>query len=455
MNSLLKRLLDRGLELNERAASTALNGFDWLFRRDNLVKSGRTWFDVVSHGDPMSVRHYDMRTDGKIELADGSLMPVAQELHEIPLLLVPPLGVTSETFDLMPNRSLVRYMAARGFKVYMIDWGTPEKRHARLRLKDYADRMMNQAIEDVLAHSGARQVSLMGWCMGGLLSLMQAGLREDERIANIITVASPIDVRGGGVIAGLGQALNTPARLMRKFTDFRLHSIDPKRMHVPGWLTTVVFKLTDPVGSVTTYWDLLMGLWDREFVESHSTTSDYLNNMLSYPAGVVQDMLIQVSVDNKLAKGEIKLGSKISRMANIHAPFYVFAGENDVLVAPSAASGSVDLVSSRDKRFEIAPGGHMGVILGARAQSIVWAKSADWLATRSAARPLAKPARRRRASAATESRPAPQHKAAPLPKPSKPQAARVAKAKPLSPLPKAKAVRAPRARKPLPEGPAA
>ena len=42
--------------------------------------------------------------------------------------------------------------------------------------------------------------------------------------------------------------------------------------------TTLVFKMTDPVSSVTTYWDLLTRLWDREFVESHSTTSDYLKD---------------------------------------------------------------------------------------------------------------------------------------------------------------------------------
>jgi polyhydroxyalkanoate synthase len=137
------------------------------------------------------------------------------------------------------------------------------------------------------------------------------------------------------------------------------------------------------VGSITTYWDLLMRLWDREFVESHSTTADYLNNMLSYPAGVVQDMLIQVAVDNKLAKGEIRLGKRISRFANISAPLYVFAGETDVLVAPSTARLIMELVGSTDKHFEIAPGGHMGVILGARAQSNVWKKSADWLAARS------------------------------------------------------------------------
>jgi len=386
VNKLLQQLLHNGLLLNERFAASAVNGFDWLFRRGELVKSGLTWFEYVHVGDLMKVRHYDLRTDGKIDFADGSSLPISLESHQIPLLLVPPLGVIADTFDLMPNRSLVRYMAARGFKVYMIDWGTPTRAHASLRLQDYADRMMNEAIQAVLEHSGAKQVSLMGWCMGGLLSLMQAGLKRDARIANIVTVASPIDTRqGSGVIASMGRVINTPAKMMRKVSDFRLLNVDPQKMHVPGWMTTVMFKMTDPVGSVTTYWDLLMRLWDREFVVNHSTTADYLNNMLAYPAGVVQDMLVRVTVGNKLAKGEIRLGNKISRFANIQAPLYVFAGKTDALVSPSTAKAIIGLVSSADKSFEVAPGGHMGVILGSKAREHVWKSSADWLADRSKA----------------------------------------------------------------------
>lgn len=97
-----------------------------------------------------------------------------------------------------------------------------------------------------------------------------------------MTVASPIDTRqGSGVIASMGRVINTLAKMMRKVSDFRLLNVDPQKMHVPGWMTTVMFKMTDPVGSVTTYWDLLMRLWDREFVVNHSTTADYLNNMLA------------------------------------------------------------------------------------------------------------------------------------------------------------------------------
>lgn len=383
MNALIRRALDQALELNERVADTIGNGFDWLFRRDDLIKSGQTWFELVHDGDPMSVRYYELPEDNEIELADGSRMPIERKRHPIPLVLVPPLGVTTETFDLMPNRSLARYMSARGFKTYLIDWGKPERRHAHLGMKHYADEMMSEALAKIRQHSGVQQVSLMGWCMGGLICLLHAGLKKDPRIVNIVTVASPIDLRGGGMVAGVAQVLNTPAKLIRKYTQFRLHQLDPAKLHLPAWTTTLAFKLTDPIGSITTYWDLITRLWDREFVESHSTTSHYLNNMLVYPAGMVQDMIVRVAVDNKLAAGEIEVGKKISRFKNIGASMLAFAGETDVLVPAPIARRIMELVPTADKRFSVAPGGHMGVILGSKAQKHVWAESAEWLRQRS------------------------------------------------------------------------
>ena len=379
----MERLLDRGAELNDRAAATVANGFDWLFRHDKLVKSGQTSFELIYTSDLMTVRYYALVTEDDIQLNDGSLLPIQRPQHAVPLVLVPPLGVTVETFDLMPKRSLVRYMAARGFKTYLICWGTPQRRHAKLGMKDYADRMMGEALDAVRAHSQQQQVSLMGWCMGGLLALLHAGLQPEGRIRNIVTVASPIDMRGGGLVAGVAQIVNKPAKLIRKYTDLRLNMLKPELFHTPGFVTTIVFKLTDPIASVTTYWDLITNLWDREFVESHTTTSDYLNNMLTYPAGVVADMLVKVVVDNSLAQGEFVLGRKVSRFARIQAPIFVFAGASDALISASTAEGILDLVGSTDKRFEVAPGGHMGVILGATAQNAVWRKSADWLVKRS------------------------------------------------------------------------
>ena len=388
MNKLTKIALDRGLALNRRMSETAANGVDWLFKRDTLIKSGRTWFELVLDGDLMSVRYYELPGEDEIQLVDGSHKPIERKQHAVPLVLVPPLGVTTETFDLMPQRSLVRYMVAAGFKVYLVDWGKPKKEHGHLDLKDYSYTMLGTALAKIRSHSGSEEVSMMGWCMGGLLCLLHQGQVQDKRIRNIVTVASPIDLESGsGLVAGLAgvaQKLNGPAQLVSNYSNLRLSALDPARMSLPPWMTTLAFKLTDPVGSVTTYWDLVTRLADREFVESHSTTGDYLNNMLMYPGGVLKDMAVKVVGDNQLAKGRVEVGGNLAELDAIESNLLAFAGETDILVPPEIAEKSVEIVASKDKEFRIVPGGHMGVIIGSKAQNSVWAESAEWLAKRSA-----------------------------------------------------------------------
>ena len=390
MNEVLNLGLGRALDANRRAARSLGNGLDWMFRRERLIKSGKTWYELVYDGDPMSVRYYGLPDDDEVELPDGSQMPIRRQQHAVPLVLVPPLGVTTETFDLMPQRSLVRYMAARGFRTYMIDWGRPRKAHAHFGLYDYAHRMFSQALERIRRHAGTEEVALYGWCMGGLLCLMYQGFNDDPQVRNIVTVASPIDLRGGGFVAQAAQLVNAPAQLVQKYTSLRLQMLDPRTFNVPPWMTTLAFKLTDPVGSVTTYWDLITRMADREFVESHSTTADYLNNMLMYPGGVVQDMTSKMAIDNTLADGRIELrDGHVADITRIRANFLAYAGDRDTLVPAQIASRSVDLVASEDKAFRIAPGGHMGVILGSKAYGAVWKETADWLEPRSQAQPLA------------------------------------------------------------------
>ena len=387
MNKLSKLVLDQGLALNHRMSGATANSIDWLFKRDTLIKSGRTWFELVHDGDLMSVRYYELPDEDEIELVDGSTVPIERNQHSVPLVLVPPLGVTTETFDLMPQRSLVRYLAARGFKVYLVDWGKPAKEHAHLGLLDYSRDMMGVALEKVRRHSGSKDLSMMGWCMGGLFCLLYQGLTQDKHLRNIVTVASPIDLETGkgviSMVAGVAQAMDGPAKLVSNYSNFRLNTLDPARLSMPDWLTTLVFKMTDPVGSVTTYWDLVTHLRDREFVESHSTTADYLNNMLRYPGGVVRDMASGVVNENQLAGGRVHIGESVAELDRINCNLLAFAGKTDILVPPEVASGIVDVVASADKEFREAPGGHMGVIIGSKAQKAVWADSADWLVKRS------------------------------------------------------------------------
>lgn len=383
--SLLDKLPNVGslLKANNSIAEAASNAFDWIFLRESLVKSGKTPYREIFQQGPMTLRFYPRPQATTIAFGNDEVLAVQQQSRQVPIILVPPLGVTTEAFDLMPTRSLARFFSAAGYATYLVDWGKPDSEDAHLGLVAYSDEMLGAAIAKVRAHSGSQEISLMGWCMGGLLSLLQAGFTGDKEIKNIVLVASPINLRGSGIVARSASVLDMPAKLVRKYSSLRLNMIEASRFAMPDWATTLAFKLTDPVGSVSTYWDLITRLWDREFVENHSTTSDYLNNMLLYPGGVIQDMVVNAAIDNQFASGQIKIRDRVADLNSITANMKVYAGATDALVAPDVAKHILDVVSSEDAEFSVVPGGHMGVILGSKAMDNVWRPVAEWLAPRS------------------------------------------------------------------------
>ncbi len=99
-----------------------LNLIEHQFFEENLIVSNLTPYDEIYRDGPMSVRHYPPLQETEIPV-EQSMLPVAQEQHRVPVLLVPTLAATAVCFDLFPNRSVVRYLLAQGFDVYLIDWG--------------------------------------------------------------------------------------------------------------------------------------------------------------------------------------------------------------------------------------------------------------------------------------------------------------------------------------------
>ena len=352
---------------------------------ENFDVSEQTPYEVVVQGGLMTVRYYPPLTDSEIPVGEEN-MPVATQRHAVPILLVPPLAADPLNFDLLPNRSLVRFLLAKGFKVYLVDFGSPKTRHADYGLADYAARMLPDAIAAVRAHHGSKALSLVGYCMGGLFALVYQGWAGDRDIRNIVTIASPIDSKAVGVAGGLVEAMQVPTRLIRRLTPFRIDKIDPKRLMMPGWMASNIFKLSNPVGVLQGYVDLLVNLWDREYLLENRTVARWFNQMHAYPGGIVKDFLVRVGLDNALAKGKIELGDgQVSDFSAITCSYLAIAGKKDQIVTLEAAKKVMDVVPAADKQFAEAPGGHAGVFAGSRAPVTTWTIAADWLALRSAA----------------------------------------------------------------------
>lgn len=368
--------------LLKKALWSVRHGVEQTLFSENFVIADLSPYDVIYADGIMSVRHYQALRESEIEIA-GETVTVEAVSNRIPVLLVPPLAATSMIFDLMPHRSIVRYFLARGFDVYLVDWGDVTADHSNLSLESYVMKWMPDVVDSVLGHADEDELSIFSYCMGGLLSLMYLATSGDQRVRNLVTVASPVDMHQSGLTGKFLSVVYKPAQSISSMLNVSLLDMPAKMFHVPGWVSSVAFKLTNPIGSVINSYEKFLNLWDREYLEESLTMSKWFDDMVDYPGETIKDMAVHMMINNRIASGEMRIGQAKAHFNKIVCSILAFAGESDNIVSVKAAHKILDIVSSTDKEFCIAPGGHAGVFAGASAPAHTWTISADWLIVRS------------------------------------------------------------------------
>jgi polyhydroxyalkanoate synthase len=353
------------------------NTSDRFFHSQTLSLAGKTPYSVIYKNDLVSLRHYSAEA---LEAAEGQFI---NKKHKTPLVIVPPLAANTLIYDLFPNRSFIRYFLNQGFDVYLIDWGAPSLKQTKYHLGTYIQKLMPEFVQQVREHSGQQQISLHGWSLGGVFSIIYTALFQDHNIRNIIILGSPIDTHKSGYMGKVYQFINRRAQWVRENTNFRLRKIPSRFFHLAGWQNTVGFKLTDPVGSARGYWELAKNILDREMVTNHATSSAFLNNMLAYPGGVTRDLILRFWIDNELADGQMQFGEQTAKLSDVTSALLAMGSDSDTFVTADAVEPVIGLVGSSDKQFVKIPGGHMGIVSGNKAPEAIWPITAAWLAERS------------------------------------------------------------------------
>jgi len=360
---MFESLLARGEQLARIQANRALlrfvNGIDWMIR-DSKAVVGRTPFDVIYQRDKLQVRRYRL----------GSVHP----RHAVPVLLVPPLMVKPFIFDLYPGRSLVEHLLKRGFRVYLVDFGEPDEADAYVTLDDYVLDWMPAACRTAKADAGSPEISLLGYCMGGLFGLAHTAANRDRSVRNIVSIGAPVDANKMGFFAWI-------AKLAAGQTEALVHRLG----NVPGGLSSTVFRMLTPMKNVTRYGDLFLNMWDAEYVNGFDAMNQWVSQFIDYPQSAFLQFTRDFVRHNKLVKGQMTFGRKVADLRNVKSALLAFAGTSDQIAPLPAVHAILDAVGSTDKTFLVVPGGHMGVFAGAGAPQRVWEPTADWLATRSAA----------------------------------------------------------------------
>lgn len=299
----------------------------------------------------------------------------------LPVLLVPPLAAPATCFDLRRGCSLVEHLLAGAHPTYLVDYGAIAFSDRNLGIEHWVQDVIPAAIRSVSRDAGGAPVQIVGWCLGGMMSLLAAADRPRLPIASIAMVASPFDFTQVPMIAPLRPLLNV--------THGALGTVIYRALGgAPAPLVKRAFQLSSIDKYLTKPLAIALNLHDRDFLAQIEAVDDFTNNMLAYPGRTFGQLYHRFFRTNDLARGSLELGGREIELARVRVPVLSIAGEGDG-IAPRKAVHHVGelLTGSPEARLLTAPGGHLGVLSGRGARRTTWTYLDDFLTEHEEGRP--------------------------------------------------------------------
>ncbi len=98
----------------------------------------------------------------------------------MPILIVMATTNRGYILDLVPGQSFIEFLLKRGYDVYMLDWTAPKPEEKSLRMEDYVLDFIPDCVRRVQQDSGETDVTVIGYCFGGVLSLLYGSIFVPE-----------------------------------------------------------------------------------------------------------------------------------------------------------------------------------------------------------------------------------------------------------------------------------
>ena len=292
-----------------------------------------------------------------------------------PVLLVTPLAAPALCFDLRRGCSLVEHLVTEGRPTYLVEYGAVSFRDRALGMEHWIDEVLPTAIREVSAHAGGRPVHVVGWSLGGIFSLLTAADSPDLPIASVTVVGSPIDISMVPLVAPLRPLLNLTEGRGLITRAYQVMGGAPKPLVKWAFQLSSFQKLVTKPMAVFTHID------DADFLAQLEAVDRFMDNMIAYPGRSFGQLYHRFVKGNALVNGKLDLDGRTISLSDIKAPVLVLGGATDGIAPVPAVKAVVALLTgSREVRFEIVPGGHLGMLTGRAARSSTWAVLDEWIA---------------------------------------------------------------------------
>jgi len=281
------------------------------------------------------------------------------------VLAVPSLINKAYILDLNEKRSLMRTLAQKGVRAFLLDWGEPGPGEQNFNLEDYVMGRLNDAVDEIIQQTG-QSVTLLGYCMGGVLCTALTAL-EPEKIDRLALLATPWDFQAG-------QSNHTQVIQAAKT---QLDMVMGLGGHLPVDVLQSLFAAIDPYRILKKFADFADMPQDGAQAEKFVAMEDWLNDGVPLVAPLARDCLYGWYLDNFPARGLWEMDGHIIDPADITQPVYAVVPQNDRIVPPESAKALVERLPNVQCKMQNA--GHIGMVTGRNAARSLYAPLAKWL----------------------------------------------------------------------------
>lgn len=342
-----------------RVGMAAQNALE-VVRAGRLTAPFRTPYEIAHRDEVHTLRHYE--TPARPASA--------------PLLLVPPLMVASEVYDMSPDVSAVAALVASGIDVWLVDFGAPEREEGGMKrtLDDHA-RAISGSIDRVRDATG-KDVHLAGYSQGGMFAYQVAAYRRTDGIASLITFGSPVDIHRNlpSVSDAVTRRMIGAARTALTIPLERIEGL-------PGFFTSTGFKLLSARKEIEQMVDFVRKLHDRQALEKRESRRKFLagEGFVAWPGPALRKFVDEVIVHNRMASGGFVIDGRTVTLADITCPILCFIGLRDDMARPPSVR-AIEKAAPNAEVYEVSlKAGHFGLVVGSTALAKTWPTVSGWI----------------------------------------------------------------------------
>ena len=266
------------------------------------------------------------------------------------VLFVPSLINPPNVLD-MGERSLLRWLARRGRRVLLLDWGWPGPDRRQMSVAGHVERILLP-----LMSAPGEPVDLVGYCLGGTMALAAARLGPARSVA---TLATPWHFNGfpdesraslARLWEGAQPAVAALGLLPMEVLQCAFWNLDPAR---------TIAKFIAFAG--------LEGAEARTFV----MLEDWANDGPPISEAAAREMFETLFRDDFSGAGEWTVGGAAIDPAALGIPLLNIVSTTDRIVPAATAIRA-------GERLDLSLG-HVGMVVGSKAEAQLWTPLAAWL----------------------------------------------------------------------------